>query len=418
MPTAFSRGCPAFPVTAGSVVFLNRFYWPDTAATAQMLTDLAEGLAARGWEVSVIAGATAYGAAVPAASREIRNGVRIFRVRGTSLGRDRVAFRAIDQGTYMLASALRLGRIPRTDVVVAMSDPPLVLAVAVALARARGHRVVYWLQDVYPQLAARLGVIRERGIVYRVWAALLRALYARCGAIVALGPAMAREAVVAGAPPDRTVVVSNWADTSAIRPAASGASALAQAHGLAGKFVVLYSGNAGLAHTFEAVIAAAVRLRDDPRIVFLFVGGGAKRRFIEREAVKHALTNIRFMPAVPRGELGALLSTGNVGLITEDPSAAGLLLPSKIYGILAAGLPVLFVGAAHSDVAAIVRDSGCGYVVGPDDAAGVVGAIHRLQASPGHAADLGSRGRSTAEELYDRDTAVRAWHAVLSRVKS
>jgi colanic acid biosynthesis glycosyl transferase WcaI len=401
-------------VTRGSVVFLNRFYWPDVAATAQMLTDLAEGLAAAGWKVTVITSATAYSAATAVRPTGTRHGVCIVRVRGTRFGRARLLTRVLDQGTYLLGATLRLLRMPPADFVVAMSDPPLLLPIAVATARARGHKVVYWVQDLYPHLAARLGVITEDGALYRAWAALARWLYVRCARIVALGAAMAKEVVAAGAPAGRTVVVHNWVDTVAVRPLPRETNAWARTHGLAGKFVVLYAGNAGRAHTFEAVIEAAVHLRAEPTVVFMFVGGGAKIDDLQCAAERERLDNVRFFPYVAREVLGEVLSAGDVGLVTEDPRAAGLLLPSKIYGILAAGRPVLFVGSPESDTAAIVQAAACGFVVAPDDAEGIVSAIRELQQSPALGSELGHRARIAAEELYDRKHATERWDEVLS----
>jgi colanic acid biosynthesis glycosyl transferase WcaI len=343
--------------------------------------------------------------------------VRILRVRGTRLGRKDLFSRLLDQGTYALASAARLWRGPPSDVVVAMSDPPFILAVAVATARLRGHRVAYWVQDLYPQLAAALGVIDARGAVYRAWSGLARRLYARCSVVVALGPAMARNAVAAGAPPDRTLVVSNWADTNAIGPARRAPGAMAGELGLAGKFVLLYSGNAGRAHTFSATLNAAARLRDDGDVVFLFVGGGAQQGALQRTVERDRLSNVRFLPYVARERLGDLFAAADAGLVTEDHRASGLLLPSKIYGILAAGLPVLFVGSPDSDVAGIVREAGCGYVIAPDDPQGMVDAINDLRASPARAADYGRRAREAAEALYDRERAVRMWDRVLIGVR-
>ncbi|HEX7242616.1 MAG TPA: glycosyltransferase family 4 protein [Longimicrobiaceae bacterium] len=393
-----------------SVLFLNRFYWPDVAATGQMLTDLAEAVAAAGWEVTVVASRIGYAADGGDLPREeTRNGVRILRVDTTRFGRDRLVGRMGDYLSYLAGASLRLLRLPRPDLVVAMSDPPFLLLPALAAGKVRGFRTVYWLQDLYPHLAARLGVLREAGLPYRALDALARRLHRASDLVVALGPRMAERVVASGGRPERTVWVHNWADEEAIRPVSAEDNPFLREHGLEGRFVVLYSGNAGRGHTFDAVLEAARRLRDDPGVAFVFIGGGKRLPEIRAAAERGGLANVRFLDYLPRERLHLSLSAASVSLVTEEPSVAGLLVPSKTYGILASGRPLLFVGSEESDVAAVVRETGCGFVVAPDDADGVVAAVRRLRDRPEEAAEMGRRAREAAERVYDRRGAARRW---------
>ncbi len=396
------------------VVFLNRFYWPSVAATGQMLTDLAEDLAAAGWRVTVVTSRGEYGEAerdLPA--EETRNGVRILRVRTTRFGQSRLLGRLADSAGYFLGATWRLARLPRPDAVVALSDPPLLLAPSLLVGRLRGFRTVYWLQDLYPHLAARLGVVRERGAGYRVASRVARRLHAAADGVVTLGPAMSRVVVAAGARAERTAHVDNWADADAIRPVAPEDNPFVAEHGLAGRFVVLYSGNAGRAHDFGAVTEAMRRLRDDAGVVFVFIGGGNRLPEIRAETERHGLRNVRFLDYLPRERLRFSLSAAGASLVTENPAVVGLLVPSKTYGILASGRPLLFVGSAESDVARVVREAGCGIVVAPDDADGLVAAIRQLRDQPEAAAAMGRRGREAAERVYDRRHATRRWAEVV-----
>jgi len=398
-----------------SVLFLNRFYWPDVAATGQMLTDLAEDLAAAGWEVTVVTSRSGYdGDGGPLAREEVRRGVRILRVNTTRFGRDSLLGRAGDYATYLSGAFVRLLRLPRPDVVVPMSDPPLLLLPTLMVGKVRRFRTVYWLQDLYPHLAAKLGVLREDGPLYRLLQAGVRRLHARCDGVVTLGPQMARCAIEAGAPAERTAFLHNWADEEAIRPLPPEENPFLREQGLEGKFVVLYSGNAGRAHTFDAVLEAARRLRDDPGVVFLFIGGGKALPRIRETVQREGLENIRFLGYLPRNQLRYSLSAASVALVTENPEVAGLLVPSKTYGILASGRPLLFVGSEQSDVAAVVREHGCGVVVSPDDPDALVSAIRRLHASPEVAREMGMRGRAAAERIYDRRGAARRWEKVIA----
>jgi colanic acid biosynthesis glycosyl transferase WcaI len=393
-----------------SILFLNRYYWPDVAATGQMLTDLAEDLARDGWNVTVIAGRSAYsgnGARLP--RQESRNGVRILRVASGGYDRDRAFGRLADYVTYMGGAFLRLLRIRQPEVVVAMSDPPFLLLPVLAAARLRGSRTVYWLQDLYPHVAARLGVLRENGVIFRLLARLARGLHARCDLVIALGPQMWRAAVAAGSPPERTVYIHNWADSGSIQPVAREENPFLAEHGLADKFVVLYSGNAGRAHTFESIIEAMRRLRDEPDIVFVFIGGGQQFPRLRRAAEAEGLRNVRFFDYLPRRELPYSLSAASVSLVSEHPDVRGLLLPSKTYGILASGRPVVFVGDEQSDVARIVREARCGLVVAPDDADALVELIRSLRDDPAHVAAMGRNARHAAEAMFSRDISTSSW---------
>jgi protein involved in polysaccharide export with SLBB domain/glycosyltransferase involved in cell wall biosynthesis len=392
-----------------SIVFLNRFYWPDVAATAQMLADLAEDLAAAGWSVTVITSRSGYSTTRPLARGERHNGVDIVRVSGTRFGRGRTIGRALDYVSYMVGALFQLLLLPRQNLVVAMSDPPLLVALAVLAARIRGGRAVYWVQDLFPELAGRLGVVAPDGSLYRASAAVARYLHAKCDAVVALGPRMAESMIAAGASPLRTTFVHNWADAAAIRPVPPSENRFMLSHALVGKFVVLYSGNAGRAHCFDAVIEAMRRLRDDPDVLFLFVGGGNKLPEIKAAVKRWRVRNAKFLDYVPRELLAQSLSAASVSLVTEDPDAAGLLVPSKTYGILASGRPVVFVGCERSDVATIVRDACCGTIVAPNDPATLVETIRRLKANPREGIALGRRGREAAEKMYDRRRATSRW---------
>lgn len=401
-----------------SVVFLNRFYWPDVAATGQMLTDLAEDLVGEGWDVTVVASRTSYeGGGARPPRKERRNGVRIFRVQTTRFGQHGLLGRAADYITYLIGALFRLLALPRPDAVVAMSDPPFLLAPTLLAGRLRRVQVVYWVQDVFPELTARLGVLRERGIAYRLAQWLARGLAERADAVVTLGPAMARVLVRGGAQSERVAVAPNWADGAEVRPVPSAENAFLAEHGLEGKFVILYSGNAGRAHTFDAVLEAERRLRSDPGVMFVFIGGGGKLPEIRAAAASES-SSMLVRDYVSREHLAESLSVASVSLVTESPTVAGLLVPSKTYGIMASGRPLLFVGSEESDVAAIVREHGCGIVVSPNDPGSLVAAIERLRADPAEAAAMGARGRRALEEVYDRPIATRRWRESVERLLS
>jgi colanic acid biosynthesis glycosyl transferase WcaI len=405
-----------------SVVFLNRFYAPDVAATGQILADLAEDLARDGWDTTVVTGRGRYrdateGAPLPAA--EVRNGVRVRRVWTTTLGGASIVGRLASHASYLCGAFCALLRARRGTIVVAMTDPPFLLLPALLVARLRGLRVATWVQDVYPQLAVALGVLAPESALSRLLHQLARAAFRRCDVVITLAPAMSRVVVDMGARPERVVHVHNWADADAICPVSPDANPFVREHGLRGRFVVLYSGNAGRAHTFDAVLQAAHALRSDPEILFLFVGGGARLPALRREVDRAGMeASVRFLPYQPRGMLAASLSSADVALVTEAPEAAGLVVPSKTYGAMASGRPILYVGAEDSEVADMVREHACGIVVRHDDVEGVARAIRMLKSDPAVRTRMGAAGRRAVEARYDRRHGTGRFGAVLTELAS
>jgi glycosyltransferase involved in cell wall biosynthesis len=383
-----------------------------------MLTDLAEDLAAAGWKVTVVASRSRYrGTGRRFLARETRNGVSIVRISTTRLGENSLFGRAIDFGFYFFGSFWHLLCAHRPDVIAAMSDPPLIVVVGLAAARLRGSHCVYWVQDLFPQIAARLGVLSERGLSYRILRRVAAGATSRCDLVVALGERMAANVVNAAADQSRTIVIHNWADCTRVTPVPPAENPFVTQHGLEGKFVVLYSGNAGRAHVFESTIEAARRLASEPDITFLFIGGGPQVPQLRRLA-REGIPNIRFLDYVPRDELRFSLSAASVSLVTENPAVAGLVVPSKVYGILASGRPMLFVGSDASDVADLVRRHECGIVVDAGDAEGLVAAIRRLRSHPNEVVEMGSKARAAAERFYDRRIATKKWDAALGSLAS
>jgi glycosyltransferase involved in cell wall biosynthesis len=374
-----------------------------------MLADLAEDLAAAGWSVTVIASRGGYASGQRLPRRERHDGVEIVRVPGTRFGRDKTLGRVMDYAGYMIGALVHLLRLPRQALVVAMSDPPLLVALAVLAAQVRGGRAVYWVQDLFPELAAQLGVVAADGWLYRVSSAIARYLHSKCDAIVAIGPRMAESLIAAGASPLRTTFVHNWADVAAIRPVPPSENRFMLSHSLVGKFVVLCAGNARHTHCLDAVIEAMRRLRDDPDVVFLFIDGGHRLPGIKAAVRRWRLHNARFLDHVPRELVAQSLSAANLSLVTEDPDAAGLLMPTNTYGILASGRPVAFIGCERSDVATIVRDACCGTIIAPNDPAALVDTIRRFKANPREAVAFGRRGRQAVEMMYDRRHAASRW---------
>lgn len=393
-------------------LFVNRFYAPDHSATSQILTDLCRSLAADGEAVTVIASRTRYddpAARLPA--EEDLDGVRVVRVATTRFGRATVPGRLADYlSFYVTATIAMLRLVRRGDVLVAKTDPPLISVPAAMVARLRGARLVNWLQDLYPEVAAAMGMGWAGGAIGKAAAALRDRSLRRAVLNVAVGELMAERLERRGIPSGRIAVVQNWSSDSDVVPVAAEANPLRLEWGYReSDFVVAYSGNLGRAHEAETLLDAAARLaaRDDIR--FLFIGGGhglagAKAR---------GGANIAFRPYQPRERLAESLAVGDVHWLSLLEGFEGLIVPSKFFGIAAAGRPVIAVTHPRGEIARLVSANECGAVVPPGAGAGLASAIEAMADDRANCLAMGRRARLLIESHFSQAHAIDRFKRLL-----
>jgi glycosyltransferase involved in cell wall biosynthesis len=397
------------------VLFLNRSFWPDREATGQFLTELCDDLSSD-HEVTIVAGPSYHTKDNNARgfrlwSRERRGKVTIIRTWGTRFSKSNLAGRLVNLGTYYLLAAIVAFRLPRPDVIVAETDPPLLGALAAVLKRRWRCRLVYNVRDLYPDIAEVTGGVRSPFLLD-----LLRRgndyAYERADLIVTLGHDMAQRIVDKGVPTDKVVVVPDWVDCGRIHPLDS--NPLRRSFG--DKFVVMYSGNIGLSQQLEVVLEAADRLRDDERILFAMIGEGARKKWLQERANAMGLTNVKFLPYQPLEKLAESLGAADLHLIPLAAGAAGCLVPSKIYGILAAGRPFIAMMEETAEVAQIARDDAVGFVVRPGNVEALIGAIREAVDAPERLQQMGSRARRLAELRFDRIKVTTMFGSMLAGV--
>ncbi len=379
---------------ARSLVFINRVYPPDTAATGQLLSQLAASLAAAGWRVTVLTSRTTSKAPLT----EVTEGVWILRVRGLPFTRSNHLLRAIAYLSLYPAFLWRLIRLPAADVVVTMTDPPMQLVLGLPVKWLKGSRLVHWAQDIYPELAEALGVLRVGGLMSRILRALSNWALSRYDRIVSVGRCMSERLHERGLAPESITVIPNWADTQAIRPINHGTNPLRTEWSLEDRFVVMYAGNLGLAHPVEAILEAAQLLIESaPNTLFLFVGEGPRLSWLSSQAQALQLDNVRFLPFQPTEKLAYVLSAADVHLAGMYDRLCGLVVPSKVYGVMAAGRPCLFLGPEGSEIARLIREHDCGAVVPSADGATVAAVLARWQGERQWLEAAGCRARRAAE---------------------
>jgi glycosyltransferase involved in cell wall biosynthesis len=397
------------------VIFINRYFFPDQSATSQMLSDLSFGLAQRGFSVHVICSRQLYTQArASLAPLEALNGVTVHRVWTTRFGRDRLAGRSLDYISFYLSSAWVLAKmLKRGDTVVAKTDPPLISIVAMAATKARGAHLLNWLQDIFPEVASRLGnnplPRRIDDLVRKLRDSTLRAADMN----VVLGERMREFLERQGIPAEKICVIENWADSDAAVPIGAADSALRARLGLEGKFVVGYSGNLGRAHEFDTLLDAASLLSKDEDIAFLMIGGGVGMFALQQEVSRRGLGNFRFLPHQPRAHLSDCMAAADVHWVSLLPSLEGLIVPSKLYGILAAGRPVIFVGDPDGEVARQIGPAQAGMIVGVGDARELQRRIVDLKSDYGRRESMGKNGYQLYRDRFTPQRALARWSDIL-----
>lgn len=405
------------------IIFINRFFFPDLAPTAQLLADVVEGFedaahAGADLEVHVVASRQAYTDPRADLPHEGRfHGALVHRCWSTRFGRKGLAGRALDSLSFMLAACWRLLRLARPgDVIVAKTDPPLIAALAALVCRLRGARLVNWVQDLFPDVAVSLGVIRPRSLAHRLLGALRDASLRQAQVNVALGPRMAGRMADCGVESQRIHVRHNWVDSALVTPLDRADNPLRAAWGLSDRFVVGYSGNFGRVHEFETILEAARLLDGDAGICFLLVGQGARLERLKARIGELGLTNVVFQDYQPRERLRESLAAADAHLVSLLPGMEGCVVPSKFYGVAAAGRPTLFVGDPDGEIARLLALHDCGLSSSPGDAQALAAHIRQLAANPGEAARLGRNARAATDELYAKPLALADLSALLRRV--
>ncbi|GAC1464167.1 MAG: glycosyltransferase family 4 protein [Isosphaeraceae bacterium] len=423
-PTSDPRGVPAPNLLTAPtanpprrLLFVNQYYWPDHASTAQHLTDLVESLANQGHECHVLCAQGGYKPGAPRpASFEIHNGVHIHRVPATSLGRRSTLTRMADYLSFYARALSGALSLPRFDVIVTLTTPPIIGLIGTLLRRLKGSRHVYWSMDLHPDASLALGRMSPRNPIVAALACLSDFVYRAADKVVVLGPYMADRVLSKRVRPDRVATIPVWSRRDEIFPLPREGHPLRAQLGLADKFVAMYSGNLGLAHSTTEFLDAARSLRERDDIVFLFVGDGPRMADVRTAQRNEGLSNIRFLDYFPREQLHQSLSMADVHLISMRTEMTGVVVPGKLYGAMASGRPALFIGPDHCESADTIRQAACGLTIRLGDSASLAEALTRLAADPDEAGRMGENGRSAFLAAHERVLCCQSWSRVLDDV--
>lgn len=402
-----------------SVIFLNRVYPPARGATGRVLRDLARSFAKDGWDVTILT--------TGPEAREDKDGpIRVIRVKAPMRAKSIFAY----MNVWMRLTIRGLKLAPR-DLVVTMTDPPLMVTGGSLIARIKKSRHIHWCQDLYPDLLPTLGVNLPDGIMNGLKSVSRRSMK-KCDRVVTIGRCMARQLTTSGLDPKKIAVIPNWPDQELLsHPVLTAKGGFRNANGNAAakrsqsaharpfeelfrdgdhpKFRILYAGNLGRAHPTATILnAAEILSREYPDIEFVFVGDGPGQEKLLQERATRGLENIRFLPFQPASRLRELMESGDVHLISMADETAGLLVPSKLYAALAVRRPCIFVGPSHSEAARVINDFKAGAVVPQSEPEMLAQTIIGFRNNP-DTWFTAHEGSSKAGRIFVPDEAIAAW---------
>lgn len=390
-------------------------YYPEPIGIAPLMTELAEGLVEQGHEVRVITGMPNYpqrqiydGYQGKWYLTEQKNGVTIQRSYLRIKSKPNLLDRLLLELSFVFTSLPQALKGQRPDVILLTVPPLLVSLPASLLGWLYNCPVVLNVQDILPEAAIRIGLIKSKWMI-RALTILEKFAYWNAQTISVISEAFRENLIKKGVPTKKIVCIPNWVNVNFIRPLANKNSPWRVEHQLNGKFVVLYSGNIALTQGLETVVETAIRLRQIPEIVFVIVGESKALQSLQQYCLSCGADNVLLLPLQPREKLPQMLAAADVGLIVQKRNVISFNMPSKIPLLLASGSPIVGSVPKNGTAAQAIQLSGGGIVVHPESPDALADAVQKLYENPTLAAQLGEKGRKFAVENYSFDQALHRY---------
>lgn len=393
---------------------VSELYYPEQTSTGYFLTRIAEGLAGA-IPVSVICGQPTYSEhGLRAPIFEEHDGVHVHRVRATHFGKDRLLLRAINIVTLTFAIAwFALRNFRHGDQLLIVTNPPTLPPVIGLIARWRHMDAHLLVHDVYPEVLAATGFLRPSSLIYQLLARFFGVTFRLYNSIIVLGRDMAQVVYAKLDGAARTItIIPNWGDIDEIEPISRLDNEFALEHGLTEAFVVQFSGNIGRTHDIALLLEVAARVKDLDHVRFLFVGDGGQAG----EITSRSSSNLLYLPRQPRGRLNAMLACSDVTVIAFKPAMKGVSVPSRMYNVMAAAVPIIAIADADAELSLTVTENEAGWHLASGDAEGLELLIRRL-ASPMGRDEVrrgGSNARAALEPRYTLPRIIEQYRSLFS----
>jgi len=405
---------------SSSVLILCQLFYPELVSTGQTLTELCEVLIDLGVDIEVVCGPSTV---IDRKTKVPRNleykGIKIKRVWGTRFPKLTFIGKFINQVTYALSVFFHLLFDFSKRPILVVTNPPFLGAICAMLRAIGGKPYIYLVFDVYPDTAIKLGLLREKSVIAKLWDWWNRIIFKHASEVIVLGRCM-REVIVNNGKrtdslPDKIHMIHVWSDDRLIQPTKRKENPYIRKWNLERKFIISYSGNMGRFHDMEAIMKAAKELADYKDIVFLFIGEGYKKKWMEEYANKWKLANCQFHTYVDRKDLRFSMACAHIGLVSLAACQEGLSVPSKTFGILSAGVPVIGIMSRKSEIALIIEENNCGIVVEPGNVKDLVNVILKLYTDRDLREKMGKNGRKAINKKYNlREAAMKYKHIIES----
>ena len=402
---------------AQRVIFVNFFAPPDISSTSQVLGSLAASLSAS-YDVHIVSSGQAYSGQSPKPWKTHHaSGLQTHRIWTPNFGRRTIAGRILDYVAFHIFATIRVCWLARRNsVIVTMTDPPMIAVPLAIVAGVRGAKLVNWVQDIFPEVAVQLGMHLGGSVAVRLLQRCRDYAAKRAVMNVMLTEKM-REWLLQRLPAAHAVTIPNWSPEEKIAPLPRADNPLAVKWEIESQFVVCYSGDLGLAHELDGLIAAAEILRHRPEILILIVGEGSQRVRLAQRVTQLQLTNVQFEPYQELDQQKHVMTLPDVHLLSTKAALEGLVVPTKFYGCMAAGKPVVFIGALSSEFAQWVdRTKPTGILISPDDVAGLASAISYLLDNTAHRMRMATNARSLYLEQFATPVALGNWRTLLDKL--
>jgi len=400
-----------------TLLIMSQVYVPDPAAVGQHLADAAAEMVRRGWRVVVLTARRGYDdPSVRYAPRETISGADVRRLPLSSFGKKSIFIRLVGGLSFILQAIVRGLFVRDLGCILVSTSPPMCPAAAALIGFVRRVPVKYWAMDINPDQLVVLGRAKPGSLPVRVFEMLNRLILRRAADVVTLDRFMAERLLKKRDVRDKLAVIPPWAHEEHLAEVNHADNPFRRKHDLGGKFVFMYSGNMSIASPLTTVLDAALALRDDPRIVFMFIGGGLGRKAVQEVIDKHRPPNVRLLPYQPLSELKNSLSAADVHLVTLGNEMVGIIHPCKIYGAMTIARPVLLVGPSPSHLSDLVEGEGIGWRVDHGDVAGAVRTIRAIAAMPpNELAAVGRKARRVVDERFGQERLCGSFCDVLER---
>jgi glycosyltransferase involved in cell wall biosynthesis len=376
------------------ILCINQFFSPDLAPTGQLLTDVVRTLEAQGHQVTVICGSGIYAAVDH--SRPLPS-VKVRRISGLRFSRGRLG-RILGYASFFVKALWLALLAERPDIVVSMTTPPLISIVGYLVSRLKASKHYIWEMDLYPEIAVDLGFIRNDSLTTKVIGRFADHPRRHAQAVIALGECMKDRLVARGLDPRQIHIAHNWADGEIFYP---------RHHSQPDPLVCIYAGNFGLGHDQDTIRAVVAQTQMSERINFRFVGGGARYQELQSFCKKANYGHVEFKPYCTPMELALNeFPASNLGLVLQGAECSGSVVPSKVYSLLASGLPLIFVGPRSATPAEIISRFNCGWQIDPGDASKLTTLLCSLINRPEEVRSAGIRAREAFLNHFDRPLGV------------